>query len=260
MPANKEAQILGTFLFLFITQATADNKLRAIKEAENLTLIQDRYLACNTLYKAYKKADEKEKKLLKEQLFYFSKNFYTEKGFQIYLSGKEQFEKDKYQEAVENLSDAEMLEKSNTDVLYYLTLSYLWLKKYDEAYKTIQKALSINPLDVEIYKNKAAVEFAEEKWAEVILTIEQQNKDFSAPGSLMHYFKVVATTKKEKTEQAIKTIETAIAKNKKYPEFYYQLSELLDGNKKEEVLKKYNELCKKKIKNERDINLCKKAI
>lgn len=250
----------AVLFFFFVNSQAATPKHKAIKEAENLTILQDRFSACNTLYKAYKKATNFEKKELRERLFYFSKNYYTDKGFQFFLDGKELFLKEKFAEAKDKLLEADTLEKSNTEILYYLSLSYLWQKKYTEAQEATQRGLQINPLDLELRRNQLAIEVASKSWKEAIDTAEELQADFNDNSFVVSYFKTVALSHAAKSKvDASKLLEGLILKDKKYPETYYYLSEVSEKELRPGLLKKYNELCKKKPKNVRDVNLCTRA-
>ncbi len=231
---------------------------KVIKEAENLTLLQDRELACATLFKAYKKADPKDAAELKEKLFYFAKYYYTDKGFQAFLSGKEFLDKQKYQEAVEKLSDADELEKNNTEVMHHLSIAYLWVKKTKEAMDEATKSLQINPLDIELLKDKLAAEVATENWSQAILTADELIKERSDSSFLTYYFRGLSYLKNDKKNEARQNFEMALSKEKKYAEIYYWLSSLYEPALAKNLMTKYDEICKNggTLKNQRDPGLC----
>src|ERR1700679_718276 len=118
---------------------------RAIRESENLSLLKDRLPACTALIRTIKRANKEDAKILRDKLNQLSRYFYTDKGFQDYLLGKDLFEKEKFADSLDKLTEAEELEKGNIDVLHYLELSQLWLKKGALADATNKKALQINP-------------------------------------------------------------------------------------------------------------------
>lgn len=251
--------MISSVMALILSTALANDAIgtKAVKEAENLTLLQDRLSACATIYKAYKKTDKGHGKPLKEKLHYFATVFYTDKGFQDYLAGKDLFSKEKYPEAAEKLLESDTLEKNNTDVLRLLALAQLWSKKPKLAAETNAKALQINPIDEELLKDKLAILSANEDWADVVLAAGEMPEKNSA---LVQYFKGAALIKLQKKAEAKAALDMALTKDKNYPEVYFWQSELeLTPVKKETLLKKYNELCKKPNKSERDTFLCSRA-
>src|SRR4051812_9677357 len=78
---------------------------KAIREAENLSLIQNRAQACVVLSRALLKADKKDQSVLKEKLSLLAKYFYTDKGFQAYVVGKDLFKKMKFSDALEKFTE-----------------------------------------------------------------------------------------------------------------------------------------------------------
>jgi hypothetical protein len=250
--------------FIFNSKGVCESKpnvKKFLKEAENLTLIQDRLMACTTLYKVHKKFQGAEAKQIKDKLFYLASYFYTDKGLQDYLVGKEFFENEKYQEASEKLVDSDNLEKGNTDVLHYLTLSYLWLKNGKLAEESNLKALQINPLNAELLRDKLIVLVVNEKWKETYDAAQELIKFYSDNQVVTQTYKAVALIKTSKKDDAKIILEGLVGVDGTYPEVYYWLSQISEGKIADGYLQKYNDQCKNKkvTKNQRDVNLCSKS-
>jgi tetratricopeptide (TPR) repeat protein len=224
---------------------------RAIRESENLSLLKDRLQACTVLNRTIKKSNPQEAPLLREKLTQLAKYFYTDKGFQDYLLGKELFEKQKYADAVEKLAEADELEKGNVDVLHYLGLSQLWLKKLTLADAVVKRALIINPFDIEILRDQLSISCSLENWDEALKTGQSLNKDFSDTTALTLYFFGLANIQLGSKEDGEKLMNEALAKDSNLPEPYFYL-----GGTKFET--KYFELCSVKAPRviERDPNSC----
>lgn len=236
---------------------------RAIKEAENLTLLQDRLQACTGLFKAYKKAAKEDQLTIKERLFYFSKNFYTEKGFNLYLSGKELFEAAKYKEAAEKFAEADELEKHNIEVSHFLALAWLWQKKFKLATEANTQGLLINPLDDELVRDKLALDIAEENWEtalETLGTLEHLIGGSAALSGQDIYFKALTLSNLKKKEEAKNLLLGTINKDKMYPESHLLLHELIADKMDKKHVMKYVELCKSKKLNFRDPALCARSV
>ncbi|MBK9293727.1 MAG: hypothetical protein IPM57_04665 [Oligoflexia bacterium] len=256
----ERATLFCVALFLFPLLLNAQTRLRAVKEAENLTLIQDRAQACSTLLKAYTKtANKAYKKIFKEKLFYFASNFYSEKGFQLYLRGKEHFAKKNYSEAIDSFNEADAYEKSNTEILNFLTLSYLGAGKFSEAQSAIKTVKTINPLSAAHHINQSRLYYAQEEWGQLLEALEAQQKEGFKATQEQAFFKLVAQVKALKADAALKQLEAGLSRFKKYPDIYYFISEYLTGEKKDNAIKEYNQLCKKQNLREKDFLLCKKA-
>lgn len=254
--------ILSTLLIFsvcsFVLAEGPPSVKKVLKEAENLTLLQDRLSACNTIYKAMKKSSGASAKQLRERLFYFAKYFYTDKGFQNHLLGKELLAKDKFAEAAEKFAEADILEKGNTEVLHLLVLAQLWMKKPKLALETVERAIQTNPADEELLKDKLAVLAALEDWEKALELAQEMTKHGDNSGQTA-YFKGLAQLKLGKTDDAKISLDQALNRDKKYAETYYWLSQLdAYAAKKESLLEKYKSLCKiKKVAGtERDVALC----
>ncbi len=258
--------LVVSFIILFLlftppaaSQGQSSKASQAVKKAENSTLVQDRLLACYTLFEAHRKSKGADAAFLKERLFYFSKNYYSDKGFQNFLVGKDFLEKEKYQEAVDKFTEADETEKSNTEVLHNLSLALFWTKKIKLAVEANVRALQINPLDDELSRDKLALEIASDSWAEALVTADAMVSSGSA-NALDYYFRGIAAMKLGKLDEAKKNFDTSIGKDKSYAEAYYYMNELqassLDDQK---LILKYNELCKTKKINLRDPSLCSRA-
>src|SRR5258708_26507516 len=160
----KAASTLGIAFFIFqasvcsatppatLTNPSVPSLQRSIHEAENLSLNRDRTLACGVLWRNIKKANKADGKILKDKLIQLSRYYYTDKGFQAFLVGKEAFQKQKYQDALEKFLEADELEAGIIEVLHYLTLTQLWLKKSSQAEGTNKRAVQMCPIDLEIQK------------------------------------------------------------------------------------------------------------
>jgi tetratricopeptide (TPR) repeat protein len=219
---------------------------RAIHDAENLSLLKDREPACLVLIRAIKKATDEDSKVLKDKLSQLAKYFYTDKGFQDYLEGKDLFEKQRFSEALEKFNESEELEKGNSDVLHYLELTNLWLKSPSVALAESKKALQINPYDVETIKDELAIWVALENWSEAIKVSQSLSKDFADSSLYTLYGSGRALLSEEDKSEGEKRLELALTKDPALPEPYYFLSLKDDSAESTKLLNKYLELCKAK--------------
>lgn len=221
---------------------------RAIREAENLSLLKDRLQACTALIRAIKKTTvPNEVHMLNEKLSQLSKYFYTDKGFQDYLLGKDFFEKQKFNDALEKLSEADDLEKGNVDVLHYLELSQLWLKKTPLAEATNKKAMQINPFDIEILRDQLAIFINIENWEEALASSQNLKRDYSDQTALTQYFFALAQLKGGAQIDGEKSMTEVMAKDSSLPEPYFWLGSTESPPKEvTRLMSKYFELCNMK--------------
>jgi tetratricopeptide (TPR) repeat protein len=249
---------LVTSLIFFLTvsfgaeKALSPQTSRAIRESENLSLLKDRLPACTVLIRTIKKANKDEVRILRDKLNQLSRYFYTDKGFQDYLLGKELFEKQKFSDALDKLTEAEDLEKGNIDVLHYLELSQLWLKRGALADLTNKKALQINPFDMDVLRDELAILIDGATWAEAekVGDILRGEED-SSPLTL--FWTGLAKVKLNNRRDGEKLENVALTKDPTMPEIYFALAS--DSTK---FMSKYIELCTSKAVRfiDRDPNSC----
>lgn len=261
--------LIGLLFALFSTPSFATDKTlssqtqRAIKEAENLSLLKDRLPACAVLARALKKSNSHEEKLLREKLNQLSKYFFTDKGFQDYLLGKELFEKQKFSDSLERLIEADEVEKGNIDVLHYMVLDYLWLKNGALAETTSKRAQQINPIDAEAIRDEQGVLVLNEDWEGAKKIGSQLNKDLGDFSGPTLYFLGLSDLKLGSKEEGEKILLQSIGKERIVPEAYFWLSQQdlksEDDLEKQKFISKYLVLCKNKVGTlliERDPSVC----
>ena len=270
----KAALFLGAAFFCASTLA-ADKPAkptslvdRAIKEAESLSLVQDRMMASQVLLRNIRKLSKAEAKPLKEKLMTLSRYFYTDRGFQAYLSGKDFFEKKKYPDAVDKLTEADDLEKSNVDVLHLLTLSNLKLQKYEAAETTAARAAQVCPVDLELVRDQLATFVGGEKWVEAQKIVDLLTTDFEDGSAQTLKDRGLVTLKLEAKgedpdlakEEARRLFEKAHQRDPKFPEALYWLASLSSPAESVKLLTKYLDLCKNKtsLHYDRESMLCAK--
>jgi tetratricopeptide (TPR) repeat protein len=232
---------------------------RVVREAENLSANQDRQGATNLIVRQLKKtAASEDLKFLKEKLHFFSRYFYTEKGFQAYLVGKELFDKKKFSDALDKFMEADELEKDNVDVLHYLTLNQLALGKPDLAEATNKRAMLMCPGDLDLTRNQLTIQVALEKWTEALKTAEVLMRDYGDSAAQTLKDRGLALLKLESKAEARRYFEQAQQKDRGFPEPYYWLSTLKENIEAQKFLTKYVELCKDRLnlKYTREPNLC----
>ena len=248
----KAASAFGAAFFIFTPfnavaeDAPGPSVQRIIHEAENLSLNRDRNLACGVLWRNIKRADKTDAKILRDKLFQLSRYYYTDKGFQASVVGKELFQKQKYQDAADKLAEADDLEAGNVEVLHFLTLSKLWLKKFSQAETVNRRALQICPIDMDLQRDLLAVAISQERWPEALTTAETLNKEYNDYSAQTLQSMGVALFKRDMKAEAKKALEQALAKDPHLPETYYWLASLKDDKDSLKFLTKYMELCKNK--------------
>jgi tetratricopeptide (TPR) repeat protein len=242
---------------------SSNSVTRIIREAENLSSEQDRAGAANLILRQLKKTSApKEARVLKEKLQFFTRYFYSEKGFQSYLVGKELFEKKNYRDALDKFSEADELEKDNVDVLHFMALTQLALGRADMAEGANKRALQMIPFDPELTRNLLAIQVAQEKWTEAVKTSDTLIKEHADGEAQSLKDRGLALLKVELKADARKYLELALAKDKAFPEPYYWLADLKEAAKEtaetRKLLTKYVELCKDKVnlKYIREPNAC----
>jgi tetratricopeptide (TPR) repeat protein len=266
----KAASILLTAFFFMAAKKPSTGNVslqRIIHEAENLSLNKDRLLACGVLWRNAKKANRDDAKTLKEKLFQLSRYYYTDKGFQAFLAGKDAFQKQKYQDALDKFLEADDLEAGNVEVLHYLTLTQLWLKKTSQAEATNKRAVQMCPIDIEIQKDVLGVQLAEELWTEEAATGASLVKESGDASAQTFQGWGIALLKTDLKNEAKKVLEQAVQKDPRLPETYYWLAYAKDEPEAVKLLTKYVELCKNRIspqgqaqvsapQSEREFNFC----
>jgi tetratricopeptide (TPR) repeat protein len=238
---------------------------KAIKEAENLSVNQDRLLASSVLLRNLKKVTNKnDVQALREKLTSLTRVFYNDNGFEAYESGKEFFEKQKISDSVDKLLEADEIEKGNVDVLHLLTLSYLQLQKYALADNINKRALELCPFDLELKRDALAVLVAFEKWSLVQEAVAGLTKEFGDTSAQTLKEKGLAYLKLELKPEASKAFSAAILKDPNFPEPYFYLATLpepstegIDPTAKKNF-QRYVELCSSKTlaRYDREINHC----
>jgi tetratricopeptide (TPR) repeat protein len=232
---------------------------RAIRESENLSLLKDRLPACTALIRTIKKANKEEAKILRDKLSQLSRYFYTDKGFQAYLLGKELFEKENFIDSVDNFTEAEELEKGNIDVLHYLELSQLWLKKIALADATNKKALQINPYDLDILKDELSIYIAAQDWTNALKVGESLLNENNDSSALTFFWTGLSKVKLEDMTEGVKLENQALLKDAAIPEIYFALaSNNPEAASNIKLMTKYIELCTSKTLRfiERDPDSC----
>jgi tetratricopeptide (TPR) repeat protein len=256
----KAATLTGA-AFFFLGAAQENPTQKAIRDAENLSLSKDRSAATQVLWHAIKKtSDKNDLKTLKDKLIQLSRYFYTDKGFQSYLAGKELFDKQRYSDAMEKFTDSDELESDNVDVLHYVTLTNLWLKKSALAESSAKRALQICTIDIELIRDDLTLEREEASWADAAKTAENLSKDYGDTSAQTEKDWGMALFHSTDTSGAAKKhLESAIQKDPKQPESYYWLAEVItpgaeqrpDAATKTQIVKlltKYTELCENTTK------------
>ena len=238
----------AAFLFLGAEKTTVGADVnKAIKEAENLLLNQDRILACTVLQRNLKKSlNKEEQRVLREKLSALSKVFFTDSGFEAFASGKDLFSKRKFPEAIEKFVESDESEKGNSDVLHYLTLSYLQSHKLALAEGTNKSALEINPVDIDLNRDNLDVLIKTEKWQAALLTSDLLLKNFADGSASSYEARGIAQLNLGLKSDAVKSFEQAILKNPNSPEVYFLLSGLKEKPASTKLLAKYVEICKGK--------------
>ena len=244
---------------LGVEKGLSPQSQRAIREAENLSLLKDRLPACTALIRTIKKATPVETPILREKLSQLAKYFYTDKGYQDSILGKEFFEKQKFTDAIEKLNEADDLEKGNTEVLHYLALSQLWLKKGALADATNKRALQINPFDVDVLRDQLAILAGQENWEEAVRVGQSLAKDFNDTTAQTLYFLSLGFLKTGAQTDGEKLMNEVLAKDATLPEPYYWLvSKETSSKEATRLMAKYVELCSLKAPKvfERDPTTC----
>ncbi len=233
---------------------------KIIKEAERLTVIENRTMACNVLYRNLKKANKTAFAQLKEKLLALSRYFYSDKGYENYLLGKDLLEKQKYNDAAEKLAEANDLEKDNVEVLHLLSLAQLGMQKTNLASATSKRALQVCPIDSELMKDELSILSLEEKWSDVVKLSDVLIKEYGDGSAQTFKDRGLALYNLDRKPDSKKNMEQALAKDQSFPESYYWLGIIREKEGKEasKLLTKYLELCKNKstMRYLREPNLC----
>jgi hypothetical protein len=260
----RTAALVAAVLLLLGASKPSGEVKKAIKEAENLSLNQDRVLASGVLLRNLKKAtDPKDIKILKDKLIALSRVFYTDSGFEAYQDGKELFEKQKFTDSIEKFLESDETEKGNVEVLHALTLAYLQAQKPYLSENINKRALELCPIKLEIKQDTLDILIGEEKWKDALAAADELIKNFSDTSVQSLKEKGLSQIKLGSTQDGIKTLEAANAKDPKFPETYFLLA-LQKGDTEEgikesqKLLKRYIELCsaKSSVIYEREINYC----
>jgi tetratricopeptide (TPR) repeat protein len=231
---------------------------KVVKEAENLSLMHDRTLACGLLVRTLKKSTPDESKILKDKINSLARVFYTERGFQSYLSAKEAFNKGRFAEASEKLTEVDEAERSNIDVLFVLALAQMGSRNFAGADQTVQRALVVNPFATEFNRLALSVEVGKESWA----TAQKLGDDLLASGQdktpQTQVLVGVAKLKLQLIDDARRLFLDALKQDSNYPETHYWIAQVVELKEREKFLARYAELCKNKeaLRYEKEVEIC----
>jgi tetratricopeptide (TPR) repeat protein len=216
---------------------------RAMREAENLSLLKDRLPACTALIRTIKKTDKSDQKVLKEKLSQLARYFYTDKGFQNFLEGKDLFEKQKFSDALEKFVEADDLENGNIEILHYRILSQVWLKQVAAADTLLERALQIDPFDMEVLRDKLLLSVTSERWEEAVSESEALISSGGDTTSSTLLNRAIALSETGEKGESVKLLNQIISKDSTLPEAQYWFAVITNTTKN---ISNYLDLCEKK--------------
>ncbi len=216
---------------------------RLIKDSENLSLIQDRAQACAVLIRAVKsgKFDNETAAKLLEKNKKLARLFYTDQGFQSFLTGQSFFDQGKYKEALEHFRESIDSEKNNLSLLLGQIDSYLKLKNTSAAGQVSLEAEALSPFDPDVVSAKVQVLEARENW-EPLFAVHLSKIPQPKRAETFKSFGVAAL-KLGKMVEAEKLFLDALALDRDYPEPHYWLGVMKEKEMGKSEFSQYKTRC-----------------
>jgi len=227
------------------SRRTADVE-RLIKDAENLSLIQDRVQACSLLVRAQKSMNLNagEAGRLRDKLGKLSRIFYSETSFQSYLAALALLDQNKPKEALDRLGEAAEAEHGNLDVVVAIARAQLKFKNFSAALKAVQEGRALSPHDIPLLQLKLQAQVGLEAWEDALETAVLLGVlDDKSAQTLKD--RGLALFKLGRKNEAEKYLSEAADTEKEFPEPHYWLALAKEKADPKPYFEKYIAQCQK---------------